>query len=81
MKEPVKLEPMRKIDEISRFSNKEQRLTKESMGTLPKSSECCGPIRKKSYCYVSGIIVMAYNPFINEDIRNCFFDYVQAVLL
>ena len=24
---------------------------------------------------------MAYNPFINEDIRDCFFDYEQAVLL
>ena len=24
---------------------------------------------------------MAYNPFINEDIRDCFFDYGQAVLL
>ena len=37
MKEPEELEPMRKIDEIRRFSNKELRLTKESMGTLPKS--------------------------------------------
>ena len=58
MKEPVELEPMRKIDEIRRFSNKEMRLTKESMGTLPKSSDYCGPIRKKSYSYVSGIIGM-----------------------
>ena len=55
-KEPVELEPMRKIDEIMRFSNKELRLTKESMGAMPKSSEYCGPIRKKSYSYVSGII-------------------------
>ena len=31
MKEPVELEPMRKIDEIRRFSNKELRLTKEAM--------------------------------------------------
>ena len=31
MKEPVELEPMRKIDEIRRFSKKELRLTKESM--------------------------------------------------
>ena len=77
MKEPVELEPTRKTDEIRRFSNKELRLTKESMGTLPKSNEYCGPIRKKSYSYVSGIIGMAYNPFLNED----FFDYEQAVLL
>ena len=79
MKEPEELEPMRKIDEIRRFSNKELRLTKESMGALPKSSEYCGPIKKKSYSYLSGIIGIAYNPFLSEDIRNCFFDYEQAV--
>ena len=81
MKEPVELDPMKKIDEIRRFSNKELRLTKESLGALPKSSEHCGPIRKKSYSYISGITGMAYNPFINEDIRDCFFDYEQALLL
>ena len=81
MKEPVELEPMRKIDKIRRFSNKELRLTKESMGALPKSGEYCGPIRKKSYSYVSAIIGMTYKPFLNEDIRDCFFDYEQAVLL
>ena len=47
MKLPVELEPMKKIDEIERFSNKEMRLAKESMGGLPKSSEYCGPIKKK----------------------------------
>ena len=51
------------------------------MVALPKSSEYCGPIRKKSCSYVSGITRMAYNPFINEDISDCFFDYEQAVLL
>ena len=81
MNEPVELEPMKTIDETRRFSNKELRFTKESMGELPKSSEYCGPIRKKSYNYVSGIVTMAYNPFINEDIRDCFFDYEQTVLL
>ena len=81
MKEHEELEPMRKIDEIRRFSNKELRLTKESMGTLPKSSEYCGPIKKKSYSYVSGIIGIAYNPFLSEDIRDCSFDNEQAVLL
>ena len=81
MKEPEELESMRKIDEIRRFLNKELRLTKESMGALLKSSEYCGPIKKKSYSYVSGIIGIAYNPFLSEDIRDCFFDYEQAVLL
>ena len=77
MKEPEELEPMIKIGEIRRFSNKERRLAKESIGALPKSSEYCGPIKKKS----SGIIGIAYNPFPSEDIRDCFFDYEQAVLL
>ena len=82
MKEPEELEPMKKVDEIRKFSNKEElRLTKESMGALLKSSEFCGPIRKKSYSYVSAIVGMAYNPFIYEDIRDCFFDYEPAVLL
>ena len=70
MKEPVELEPMRKIDEIKRFSNKELRLTKEPMGAMPNSSEYCGPIRKKSYSYMSGIIGIAYNPSLNEDIAS-----------
>ena len=81
MKEPEGLELMRKIDKIRRFSNEELRLTKESMGALPKSSEYCGPIKKKTYSYVSGVIGMLYNPFLSEDIRDCFFDYEQAVLL
>ena len=78
MKEPVELEPMKKIDEVRRFSNNERRLAKESMGALLKSSENCGPIRKKSYSYVTGIVGMAYNPFLNEDIGDCFFDYKTA---
>ena len=81
MKEPEELEPMRKKDAIRRFSNKELRLTKESMGAMPKPSEYCRPIRKKSYSYVSGVIGIAYNPFLSENIRDCFFHYEQAVLL
>ena len=58
MREPVEREPMKRIDEKRRFSNKETGLSKEPMGALPKSSEYCGPIRKKSYSYLSGIIGM-----------------------
>ena len=81
MKEPVEVEPLKKIDEKQRFSKKEPRLTEESMGPLLKSSVYCEPIRKNSYHYVSGIVGMAYNPFINEDIQDCYFDFEQAVLL
>ena len=75
MKEPVELEPMKKIDQIRSFSNKQLRLTKESIGALPKSSECCGPIREKLHSYVFGTVGMAYNHFIIEDIRDRFFVY------
>ena len=47
MKEPVELEPLKKIDEIRRFSNKELRLMKQPMGSLLKHSEYSGSIRKK----------------------------------
>ena len=30
---------------------------------------------------MSGVIGLAYNPFLSEDIRDYFFDYEQAVLL
>ena len=78
--ETIEVEPMKKIDEI-RLSNKELRLTNESMGTLEKFSEYCGRIRKKSYHYMFRIVEIAYNPFVCEDIRDCYFDYEQAMLL
>ena len=59
MKEPIEVEQLKKIDEIQKFSNKELRLTKESMGTLLKPSEYCGMITKKSYHNVSGKAGMA----------------------
>ena len=65
MKEAVKLESLKKINETRMFSNKKLRLTKESMGTLLKSSEYCGPIRKNSYPYVSGIVGMAKISYMN----------------
>ena len=73
------LRNLRKIDEIRRFSYEEHKLTKEGMGTLLSSSEYFGPISKKSYHNVSVIVGMAYNLFIKEDIRDCYFDYEQNV--
>ena len=39
------------------------------------------PISRKLYHYVSGIVQMAYNPFIPKDIPDCSFDYERALLL
>ena len=80
-KDAVELEPLKKIIEIRTFSNKELRLRKASMWTLLKPSEYCEPITKKPYHYVSGIVGMVYHPFINEDIRDCYVDHEQEILV
>ena len=46
-----------------------------------KSSDYCGPNRKKSYHLLSGKVEMAYNLFINEDMRDNVFVYEQAKLI
>ena len=46
MREPIELEPMRKMVAIRRFYNKELRLTKKSRGKFLKFSEYCGLFRK-----------------------------------
>ena len=35
----------------------------------------------KSFQYMSGIPGMAYNPFVNEEAREAYFDYEQVVVL
>ena len=35
----------------------------------------------KSFQYVSGIPGMAYNPFVNEEAREAYFDYEQVIVL
>ena len=37
--------------------------------------------RLKSFQYVSGIPGMAYNPFVNEEAREAYFDYEQVIVL
>ena len=39
MEKPVELQSLKKIDQVRRFSNKELRLTEETMGLLLKSNE------------------------------------------
>ena len=69
---------MRKIEEKRRFSKKEVRLTKKSIGTLIKYIALFGSMRKKkTYQYVSGNLEMAYNTSKNEDVRDCYFDFYR----
>ena len=49
MKEPMELEPMRKIDEIRRFLNKELRLTKDSMGNPVNTVDRSGKNHTATY--------------------------------
>ena len=49
MKEPMEPEPMRKIDEIRRFLNKELRLTKDSMGNPVNTVDGSGKNHTATY--------------------------------
>ena len=46
IKEPVELEPSKKMEDIRIFSYQELRLAKESIGTVLKSTGYCEPIKR-----------------------------------
>ena len=46
-----------------------------------KSSDNCEPIRKNAYQNVLEIVGTAFNPFIEKDIDDCYFDCEQAALI
>ena len=52
MKEPVELEPMKKVDEIRRILNKKLRLTKESIGAMPPANIADRSGRNRTVTYL-----------------------------
>ena len=74
MEEPVELENWKK----SMKSKDSQTRSLGSGKNRLKSSEHYWTITKMSYHYMSGNVGMAYSPFINEDILDCYFDYEKS---
>ena len=68
------MESYRKLEEVRRCSNKELKVSRELIEAVKGQKEFATLGKLKSFQYVSGIPGMAYNPFVNEEAREAYFD-------
>ena len=75
------MESYRKLEEVRRYSNKGLKVSRELIETVRGQKDFATLGKLKSFQYVSGKAGMAYNPFVNEEAREAYFDYEQVVVL
>ena len=75
------MESYHRLEEVRRYSNKELKVSRESIEAVRGQKEYATLGKLKSFQYVSGIPGMAYNPFVDEEAREAYFDYEQVVVL
>ena len=75
------LESHRKLDEIRRFNNKKFEEGHDVHRNLASSGEYLKPNKKGEYQYVSGVMGMAYNPFMDSEAGGAHRNYEVAELL
>ena len=75
------MENYRKLEEVRRYSNKELKVSRELIEAVRGQKEFATLGKRKSFQYVSGIPGIAYNPFVNEEAREAYFDYEQVTVL
>ena len=80
-KESNDMESYRKLEEVRSYSNKELKVSRELIEAVKGQKEFPTLGKLKSFQYVSGIPGMAYNPFVNEEAREAYFDYEQVIVL
>ena len=80
-KESNDMESYRKLEEVRRYSNKELKVSREFIEAVKGQKEFATLGKLKSFQYWSGIPGMAYNPFVNEEAREAYFDYEQVIVL
>ena len=80
-KESNEMESYRRLEEVRRFSNKELKVSRELIEAVRGQKDYATLGKLKSFQYVSGIPGMAYNPFVNEEAREAYFDYEQVIVL
>ena len=80
-KESNDMESYRKLEEVRRYSNKELRVSRDLIEAARGQKEFATLGKLKSFQYVSGVPGMAYNPFVNEEAREAYFDYEQVTVL
>ena len=75
------LESHRKLDEIRRFYNKKFEEGHDVHRNLASSGEYLKPNKKGEYQYVSGVMGMAYNPFLDSEAGGAHRNYEVAELI
>ena len=74
-------ESHRKLDEIRRFYNKKFEEEHDVHRNLASSGEYSRPNKKGEYQYVSDVMGMAYNPFLNSEAGDAHRNYEVAELV
>ena len=80
-KESNDMESYRRLEEVRRYSNKELKVSRELIEAVRGQKDFATLGKLKSFQYVSGMPGMAYNPFVNEEAREAYFDYEQVIVL
>ena len=80
-KESNDMERYRRLEEVRRYSNKELKVSRESIEAVRGQKDYATLGKLKSFQYASGIPGMAYNLFVDEEAREAYFDYEQVVVL
>ena len=80
-KESNEMESCRRLEEVRRYSNKELKVSRELIKAVRGQRDYATLGKLKLFQYVSGIPAMAYNPFVNEEAREAYFDYEQVIVL
>ena len=80
-KESGDMESYRRLEEVRSYSNKELKVSRELIETIRGQKDYATLGKLKSFQYVSGLTGMAYNPLVNEEAREAYFDYEQVVVL
>ena len=75
------LENHRKLDEIRRFHNKKFEEGHDVHRNLALAECYARPSKKGEYQYVSGVMKMAYNPFLNSEAASAYRNHEVAELL
>ena len=81
IKESKDMESYRRLEEKRRYSNKELKVSRELIKAVRGQKDYATLGKLKSFQYVSSIPGMAYNPLMNEEAREAYFDYEQVVVL
>ena len=75
------LENHRKLDEIRRFHNKKFEWGHDVHRNLALAEDYARPNKKGEYQYVSGVMGIAYNPFLNSESASAYGNHEVAELL